>query len=477
MQPYIALGAIVGEIRPAVLTCAWFAVAAAAATTACAARRASAPAGARPWSGSPSAATSGGTAADFAEGRWRRLESARFTLTTDWPLPEAQRILRDLDEYFQALITVCFEGAAPGTERIPVIALATREITRRYLVSWSSGVFIAQLPYQPLIVLGVGESGYSDAIVRHELVHYAMQLAQRRELPLWYGEGVASYFQTLAYDRAGRRLLVGRAELGRVHALREKGPLLPADDLIDGLLDTAIDTEPERFYATSWLLAHMLIHQAPAVFSAYERALLQGVTSAEAWARSSPPALRSAIDGLLARYFKEKRYEVGRRLPWEAAPVALTPVALAPADLLATEALLHAVGARQQPEQRAGHFEAASRLVAAALRQEPAHLAALQVALALEQRPSVEAARAALRGREQSWIAWLLLFDVLSATADPSVEVERRAALARAAALAPAEPAVAVARGLGPGRAHRGMLPLGRGATAAHRRDHRGAHP
>src|SRR6185436_11337647 len=51
---------------------------------------------------------------------WRRLDSPHFALATDWPGSTAERILRDLEEYFAALTAVCFHGAVPGTERIPV---------------------------------------------------------------------------------------------------------------------------------------------------------------------------------------------------------------------------------------------------------------------------------------------------------------------------------------------------------------------
>jgi hypothetical protein len=69
-----------------------------------------------------------------------------------------------------------------------------------------------------------------------------MRLAYRRSLPRWYDEGMASYFETLAYDPSNGQLMFGWASLSRVQVLREKGPMLPIAKLVDGAFDDTLLT-------------------------------------------------------------------------------------------------------------------------------------------------------------------------------------------------------------------------------------------
>jgi hypothetical protein len=376
--------------------------------------------------------------------RWRRLTSQHFTLTTDHAAPEADRILMSLEEYFSALTTVCFAAASPGTERIPVLALATEADSRRFLAPKTSGLFVHRLGYLPFILLGTSGRAWDDHIVRHELVHYVMRLSHRRELPLWFGEGMAEYFQTLAYDRSRGYLLFGRPTMAQVQTVRQLG-LLPAGALIAGDLDGEMMRERARYYATSWLIVHALMHGSPQVFSSYERGLLSGSSSTDAWLAAAPADLRTGIDGHLTRYLAEKRYESGRRVRWTAPPVVATTASLDRAEMEATRALLHVAGARQQPERRQAHVARAKARAATALELDPASLDAVLVMSELEEAPGADAARRAAHAREGSWVGWLALFDELER--EPSAKNERREALAHAAKIAPDEEAVLAALG------------------------------
>ncbi len=369
---------------------------------------------------------------------WRRLVSTHFTLTTDQSAADAEHTLRELEEYIAALTSVAFPITLP-TERIPVVGLGSPRETRRYLRTCFDGVFVHGLLYQPVIVLGTGPRGIDDQIARHELVHYTMRLAYRRSLPGWYSEGMASYFETLAYDRTNGYLLFGRASLSRVTDLRSKGPLLPLETLATGGFDKMAVDDPVPFYAGSWLLVHALIHAAPEVFGAYDKALIGGANPSDAWLSASA-GFRAGGDTWITDYFRAHRYEGGRRTPWQAPPMTITAAPVGAGDLLATLALLHAVGIRQQPERAAWHRARATEAAALALRQDPTQLEALQVQATLGPMPPAEAVRPALPGREQSWVSWLFFANAIASEHRPATE--RTAALARAAALAPDEPMV-----------------------------------
>jgi len=373
---------------------------------------------------------------------WRRFDSPHFALSTDRPDPDARRILFSLENYFAALTAVFYPAASFSSGRLPVIAVGSEMETRRYLPARMSGVFVEPVNYQPLIVLGQNQYGFDDSIVRHELVHYAMRFSLKRFVPLWYGEGMASYFETLACDRAGSRLLVGRASMFRVSVLREAGLLLPVEKLVSGGLDGMIETVPDRFYATSWLLTHALIHDAPDVLAAYEHSLLAGKSSSEAWLAAAPAAFRGAMDQQLTRYLREGRYERGGRLAWSAPEFEVSTQPLGLGDALAVRALLNLVGARLQPSRAGYHNGRALDHAEAALAHDPTNLTAMQVKLSEHGPVAVADLRRVVHLSELRWEAWLTLHDALET--DDSARDERTQALARAATLAPDDPQILI---------------------------------
>ncbi len=377
---------------------------------------------------------------DAAEvAHWHRLESAHFVLSTDLDSPSDARTLRELEDYFAALTSIAFPVSAPAT-KIPVIGLGSASETQRYLQACFIGLYIPDLLYEPLVVLGTGPHGIDDEIARHELVHYAMRLAYRRSLPHWFAEGMAGYFETLAYDAGNGYLMFGRASLSRVFDLRDQGPLLPVEKLVNGSFDSMLGTSPSAYYATSWLLTHALIHDAAPIFDGLDKALLEGADISDAWAKATTPEFRAGADAWLTRYYNQRRYEAGRRTRWRAPSETFRRVPMTEADVLSTIALLHAVGRGSQPARAEWHRTRALAAAHAALERDPTQLEALQVEAIFGEQPPADRVRAAMRGREQSWVAWLALADALGD--DGAHDSERHDALERAAALVPDEPRV-----------------------------------
>jgi hypothetical protein len=138
--------------------------------------------------------------------RWHRLESTHFALSTDLNPATAEHTLRELEDYYAALTSIAFPVKPPAL-KIPVIGLASIEETRRYLPPCFNGRYLPNLLFQPLIVLGTGSFGIEDQVARHELVHYVMRLMYGRSPPVWHAEGMASYFETLAYDPVNGQLM------------------------------------------------------------------------------------------------------------------------------------------------------------------------------------------------------------------------------------------------------------------------------
>ena len=384
--------------------------------------------------------------------RWHRLESTHFALSTDLDPPTAEHTLRELEDYYAALTSIAFPVKPPAL-KIPVIGLASMEETRRYFRPCFNGRYLSDLLYQPLIVLGTGAVGIEDTLARHELVHYVMRLLYGRSLPVWYAEGMASYFETLAYDPVNGQLMFGRATLSRVHLLRENGPLLPVEKLVNGGFDNAATNNPGVYYATCWLLTHALIHGATTVFERYDKELLAGTDGHDAWTRALGMNPVAGTDAWLTAYYQQRRYEGGRRTRWRPPAETFTQRPMTAADVLTTLALLHtmAIGSQAvRSDWHRAHAQAAARW---ALERDPTQLDALQIGWDLGTPPSVEQVRPAMVGREQNWAAWMVLASALARervhgrVVDPAgQDAERHDALMRAAALNPSEPKVLLAR-------------------------------
>ena len=382
---------------------------------------------------------------DAAEvARWHRLESAHFVLSTDLDAPSDERTLQELEDYFAALTSIAFPVTAPAA-KIPVLGLGSATETQRYLQPCFNGLYIPDLLYEPLVVLGTGPRGIDNEIARHELVHYAMRLAYRRSLPRWFAEGMAAYFESLAYDAGSGYLMFGRAGLSRVYDLREKGPLLPVGKLVDGSFDPMLESNPSPYYASSWLLTHALINDAAPVFDALDKALLAGADISEAWAKATTPEFRAGADAWLTRYYNQHRYEAGRRTRWRAPVEPFRRTLMTAADVLTTLAVLHAVGWRSQDARAEWHRTRAAAAAHAALERDPTQLEALLVEFAVGSAPSADQIRPAIRGHQQSWGAWLFLRDALIIDRSKGRNTssgEMREAVAHAVALNPGEPKV-----------------------------------
>src|SRR6185295_12340490 len=84
-----------------------------------------------------------------------------------------------------------------------------------------SGFFAASL-YQPFIALRAGGSDQTRLTIRHELAHHLSRFFIPRQ-PSWLAEGLASFFETLAYDRDRGEILIGLPSPQRLAVLRGGG--------------------------------------------------------------------------------------------------------------------------------------------------------------------------------------------------------------------------------------------------------------
>jgi hypothetical protein len=322
-----------------------------------------------------------------ASGAWRELATTHFVVASDLPSGQGEHVTRELEEYLAALAVATFGGVDTRMAPIPVIAFATRAELADYVQTHYQGFYLSRLFGRPMIVAGGGEGGFHDGLARHELAHHVMRLAFRRDLPRWLDEGGASFLETVAYDRDGHVLLLGRASWSRVNTVKTQG-LVPVADVLAGRFDEHDDKAIERFYATSWLLVHDLESTHHDALASYFALLRGGAPPAEAWERALPSGLRAGLDAELASYFARRGYEVSWRQSWTAPEVGITARDLLPNEILVTRALVH-VAAGLIGDSSADRWRpSAAALVSEVLRAEPGNAQAQAIRRLLEQPPA-----------------------------------------------------------------------------------------
>jgi hypothetical protein len=390
------------------------------------------------------AISAGGCAVPFrcpAEGgpAWRELASEHFTVATDLDEEDASLALRDLEEYRAALMATAWPGGGDPEGHVRVVILA-RERDWRAFEGQRDGLFTGAL-FQPFIALRAAASDQTRITIRHELTHYLSRL-RIPEQPDWLAEGLATFFETMAYDRRNGELLVGLPLPSRLASLRAAGFSVRAT-----MAGARQDQDSDRFYASSWLIVHYLMSRQRERFARYLHALESGQKSEAAWRAVFGASLDpDDLQAELRAHWAAGRPLVGSR-SFRAPPFRVRSRPLDDATVHALRALLFLQGQGRQatPAARA----AARAEVTTALAADPHHLLALAVlGLELDERPELAAARAVTQRQPDDWLAWAVLY---RATGGDLESAEGRRAAAIAARLTADLPGVGLPFGPPPG--------------------------
>jgi hypothetical protein len=350
-------------------------------------------------------------------------------------------VLRELEQFRMALLTVFHAPADLPTGRLPVIAVAR---------GWDdfadanvSG-FCTRTLFQPLVVMrGEGDLARQQ-VIKHELVHYFSHMIMPVQ-PRWLSEGLASYFETLEYDDEKGEATLGRPPPELLSSVQRQGPLSPEE--IAAAKPLAADTG--RFYATSWLLVHFLMNHRTDSLARYEAALRQRIPLPDAWKAAFGALTAQQLHDELRAYMDGGQYALlVYKLPPASGETVGTRV-LTDAEVHATRAELFVQGGRgPRRDERVDlpapeEFRARAREeVAEALRQEPTQdLARAIAAFDLGGTLDLAQAQVSVERDPSDWMGWLLLSKALEQHGIVAGRVE---AAARATALANQDPSVAL---------------------------------
>jgi tetratricopeptide (TPR) repeat protein len=294
-----------------------------------------------------------------AEKPWIEARSRRFTVLTNGSEGDARATVRQFEQIHAVFQTVA--AGAPQDSGKPFTIIAARdEATMKRLLPafWErkggmrpGGIFYDD-PTQVFVVVRVDEGPsetWSHSIVFHEYVHFLVE-RQVDYLPLWLNEGMAEFYGTCSVEKD--RVIVGRAAPWNLQLLQERAPL-PIETLLAADATSPLYNERDRssiFYGQSWAVVHYLMHgdkgaQLPRLRS-YLALIGKGVDSVEA-GRQAFGDLKG-FERQVASYVRGFQFFM-RPVPTPNVPAEKTfetrPVP--PAEVLAVQAMLHAVSGRK----------------------------------------------------------------------------------------------------------------------------------
>jgi tetratricopeptide (TPR) repeat protein len=296
------------------------------------------------------------------------------------------------------------------------------------------GGYFMEYRGEPVVVIPLTWLSRQPETIAHELAHHL----SRHFLPVqphWFGEGLASFVETLGRNDPKFGGRIGFATAERRSALRWL-PIPKARQLLDwdGEKDPA---HQDTYYLGSWLLYGWLWNVRSEAFTVYQRALARGERPATAWLAAFPEydpsddAAMARLDQALFQYTWSgvfQSYPVKARAEARLSSLGRVP----PADVH-----LLLLGVRRWSEASKEARESATRLqLQEALQEDPLQPQALRLTAGTPESLQ-EGLRRSTAARPDFSLGWALLGDALT---DPKDRGEREAAYRQALALEPESP-------------------------------------
>lgn len=233
---------------------------------------------------------------------WHELTTRNVTLRTDLDEADAREAIRRLEEIRAAMLAVFWPAArAPAVRTNAVVLRSIGELARFTRDPRSPpgvwGFRTTELPFEPWLALG-GTDAQALRVLTHELVHDIIAWYMPIDPP-WYDEGVATFLETITYDRSTGLLEAGRPPPGTGRA--SMSGRFNAATLLD---DRFSESSPnlDEFEARACLLVHFLVDRRPRDFDRLSAALEATSSTAEVWARVLPDLPIDWLDAALDDY-------------------------------------------------------------------------------------------------------------------------------------------------------------------------------
>ncbi len=215
---------------------------------------------------------------------WRELTTPHFILRTDLGTSSARKIIEDFERIEQVFIDLSPGMPVPAPTHVLVFA---RQYDYDAIAPRESIGFFARDPRQhgaPLIVLFGPYEERTRRVLQHELTHRFIA-EQIKKPPVWLNEGLASYFETVTFNKG--KLEAGRADWQLDVGIEEPRVVpVPIEDLLAADAAEFYGQRDFEYTQTAWAFVHMLRATRPGYserFAKYVKSLRDGVDAKAAW--------------------------------------------------------------------------------------------------------------------------------------------------------------------------------------------------
>lgn len=363
-----------------------------------------------------------GTSRARSPSGWVEVRTKHFVVNTDLDEAAAWNTARTLEETRAALLAVAWPEAKDPPGHTEFMVFARRGQLGSFLPTSASGVAARNPSFPPLIMYSPGGAQGIPDIVAHELAHDLSSWFMPVQ-PFWLSEGLASYLQTVRYDR-------GQASMGIIPDAFLHPRYRPAFPT-ELLSATSVPEQPEEnfaFYRGAWLLTQYLLNQHGARFGKFQIALGRLVDWRTAWSEQ----FRDVEDR-----FDDDLAEAARRLKYAVVTTTVRPEAFEATSRPLSKAAVHGLFALASRVKGSKDGQTLRTEIEAALRGDPDEISALGASfygLPLSMEARAELARKAVAAHPESVLAWLMAAD---AAAGPEARSQAIAAAIRADPFSP----------------------------------------
>ncbi len=216
-----------------------------------------------------------------------RKASEHYRVVTNVSDAQAERYAR-LGDAMYAMYAKVFPGNVDASQASMIVVFKTRE----EFVKFGAPEQVLGFYYpssRNLFLFDHVNPTITQMVLLHEGFHQYLHLLVEKP-PLWFNEGMASYFETATLEKDGFRIGAPSLRLRRLATMLEKGSPPPLSEFVAITDEEFRDPQslPDN-YAMAWGLCHFFVHfekgkYRPALNN-YFQALRRGVSSEEACAK------------------------------------------------------------------------------------------------------------------------------------------------------------------------------------------------
>ena len=244
--------------------------------------------------------------AESADGQgWIEVVTDHLKVYSDAGATPTTELAHRLEKLRAVLLETIGREANPARP-LHIIVFGSEASFSRYAFSDQTGGFYLRAPDSSFIAVSADPRRDPSRLISHEYVH-AVLADHMPNLPLWFNEGIAEFFETVSVE--GSTVRIGVPLKDRLQQL-ERAPLIPMDVFLAVDRKSAYYTgaeEKNRYYAQSWALVHALLLGSDSGIRGFKQrfGVIEQDPPDERTLRTilgvAPSALETYIDGYLQR--------------------------------------------------------------------------------------------------------------------------------------------------------------------------------